>query len=300
MERESINTDSIDKETAKIVCTTCKQPISARLASRCMACGEPTCSRCSIAGFCKEDITRLEIPTGEHLVAIDHAMKHSKHASIATTVAAIGLVYCFLILIFTNIVDISWFSVRGSLFLLLLLLCIPFTLLILVQYRFVRNFKNAIHTRDDVLRDSNVNLNYPPRKGYPGRDGKLVTYTCAACHGPVHVNHATCAICYVALCPKCVSQGLCPGHAAALSTEEKEQLTKSGEFPSRIALYTMPLMVVVLGLMSISDVFDLPVIFMVFPILLLAAWFLKVFSIMHSRQMLRNKYKGISTETKTS
>jgi len=293
-----LSTDESDNHDAAIVCATCKKHIPARSESRCMACGAPTCSRCTTAGLCKDDIDRIWTRAGEQLVAIDHAMKRARRMWIVTAVADLGLIYSFIIPLFVNIVDVSWLLEGGNLYMFLVILLIPVSLLLFVQYHFMSKFKNAIRARDEVLRDANIELNYQPRKGYLGRDGKLVTYSCGACHGPVHVNHATCAICYIALCPKCVSQSLCPAHAAALSNDEKEQLAKSGDFPLRMVLYTIPLVFSMLVFMVVYETFDLPVIFIMFPLLFVMGGDLKLLSTMHSRQQLRKKYKDVTNGTR--
>lgn len=277
-------------------CTTCHKPIAANNSPRCMACGAPTHAGCSVAGFCKSDIDKLWSKGGDKIVEIDRNIKKMKRTTWIAALLAIGWDFAVLFWFYYEI-DFNLFTYLSAdnIVLSITLLMSPMFVLMWIMFQTKNKASAAILARDGIIRDMRVALEHQPRNGFNTRSSKPFTYTCSVCHGPMHVDHASCLLCYKSLCYKCDEGGLCPAHAAALTSEEKELLPRTGDFTSKYLMNLMPIMFATLIFLGIVMILDLPktftIAFMMVPLAMVCFAMYKFITIDRTRQRLKNKVK---------
>lgn len=289
-----MSASSTERNKPRQDCTTCGKPITTQGSPRCMVCGAPTCPGCSVAGLCKADIDKLWSRGGETLLEIDRNIKKMKRATWIAALPAIGWGFAVILLFFYEIdSDFPMYLSADNAVLSITLLMSPTFVLMWMELRSKNKASASILARDSIIRDMRIALEHEPRTGSGTRGGVPITYTCSVCHGPMHVDHASCLLCYESLCYKCDEGGLCPAHAAALTSEEKELLPRTGDFIGKYLMNVIPIMFASLIFLGIVMIFDLPVAFkMPFMMVSLAIAFFalyKFLSIDRTRQRLKNK-----------
>jgi hypothetical protein len=285
-----MDASTTERNMPKQVCTTCNKPTTTSNSPRCMLCGAPTHAGCSTAGFCKADIDKLWSRGGEQFLGIERGIKKAKLTTKIAVLSGLGGIYAaFILFLFGDDLGLPIVLAVDDMMLYLVFLISPVFVLMWIQFRSKNKVTTSILARDSIIRDMRVDLKYEPRKSYNTRSITPFTYTCSSCHGPMHVEHTSCLLCYKALCSKCDEGGLCPAHAAALSTEEKEQLSKSGDLVSSMMRYMLPIIVIMWVFMGLILTFDLPLTFIVLPLAISILGMYKLFSIMRIRQRLRNR-----------
>jgi hypothetical protein len=261
-----MNASPVERNLPRQVCTTCGKPITTRNNPRCMLCGAPTHAGCSVSGFCKADIDKLLNKGGDQLAVIDREIKREKRNMLIALFAFLGMMLVAMIVFYTmmfkgKIPERDFVNP-------LAVFVTPALLLELLMVHYKNKMMAAIRERDKVIRGMCVDFVHFPREVPPGsnakpgstaRPGINVPYTCSSCHGPMHVDGVSCMLCLKSLCSKCNEGSLCPTHAAALTTEDRERLPKAGDFTSKILQYTAVLGIAIVNLTWLLLAFLLPV-----------------------------------------
>ncbi len=258
-----------------------------------MVCGAPTCPACSVAGFCKADLEKVGGVRADRFVEIDRGLRKVRSVSMAAFCIAFLSIMGTLGFIMINFQSHLGLISFDSIFWLLALAFGPMCVLLPFMIVYKDKATVMVRERDGIIRELHTKLAHIPRDGYYTKHG-FHTFICSSCQGPTHVERATCMVCFKPICPHCNEGGLCPAHAAALTSEDKALLLKTGDFDSKIARNMMPLAPVEIILIGLFFWFGNAWVFLVIALAVAGIGINRLMSIWNAQKRLKAK-TGVSS-----